>query len=156
MNDRLVVGALDTANCPVYVPMASFFESSDAQDIQSEVQRVPGFDAGLEQLSNGHVDILAIPATILHGRVSEIAQSGCEVIGARTPRRPNLVLVSGDRLYYQPKSAIIVADSDLVRRQLLRARSDLAVMAPEESPLEDPAASAPDEAIERARWLGEL
>jgi hypothetical protein len=156
MNDRLVVGAMDTADCPVYVPMASFFESSDFQDIQSEVQRIQNFDVGLEQLSNGHVDILAIPATIMHGRGSEIAQSGCEVIGARTPRRPSLVLVSGDRLYYQPKSAIIVADSDLVRRQLRRARSDLAVMAPEDIPLEDHAASVPDEVIERARWLGGL
>ncbi|MBM47909.1 MAG: hypothetical protein CMB35_04785 [Euryarchaeota archaeon] len=156
MNDRIVVGTLDTADCPVHSPISAFFESSEIQDLESEIQQVPDFDAALEQLSSGLIDLLAVPASLMHGRESEIVQSGCEPMGARTPRRPNLVLVSGDRLFYQPKSAVIVSDSTLTRRQLLRARPDLTVIAPEDVPLSRQTKKAPIEAIARARWLGDL
>ncbi len=156
MNDRLVVGTLDSVDCPVYSPLSEFLESSEVRDIESEVQRVPDFDAALELLSNGLIDLLAIPASLMHGRGTEISRLGCEPIGARTPRRPNLVLVSGNRLFYQPKSAVIVSDSTLTRRQLLRARPDLTVIASEDVPLSRLTPKAPLEAIARARWLGDL
>ena len=111
--------------CQVTSQISTHFESSNSGDLEHLVAPVEDFESGIKSLSTGDIDILALQATEIFGREEMISENGCQVIGARTPRRPSLVLVSPDRLMYQPKSAIIVSDSCLVRRQLLRARSDL-------------------------------
>ena len=125
MENRIVVGTLDSPSCQVTSQISTHFESSNSGDLEHLVAPVEDFESGIKSLSTGDIDILALQATEIFGREGMISESGCQVIGARTPRRPSLVLVSPDRLMYQPKSAIIVSDSCLVRRQLLRARSDL-------------------------------
>lgn len=155
MNDLIVVGTLDSADCQVYSQMTALFDSAELQDVQASVKTTADLDAGLRQLASGDADLLAIPATLVHGQESQITQSGCTVIGARTPRRPNMVLVSPNRLFYQPKSAIIVSDSELVRRQLLRARPDIMVMGPEEVLTPAKVDHLPAGEIDRANWLGE-
>ena len=125
MENRIVVGTLDSPSCQVTSQISTHFESSNSGDLEHLVAPVEDFESGIKSLSAGAIDILALQAKEIFGREGMISESGCQVIGARTPRRPSLVLVSPDRLMYQPKSAIIVSDSCLVRRQLLRARSDL-------------------------------
>ena len=112
--------------------ISTHFESNDLGDIEHSVVSVKGFDSGIKSLSEGDLDLLAIPAIEIFGREGVISDGGCQVIGARTPRRASQVLVSPDRLTYQPKSAIIVSDSVLIRRQLLRARPDLQAVSSEE------------------------
>ena len=48
----------------------------------------------------------------------EILQSGCNVVGARTPVRPYPVLVSDNKIQYLPGFAIILCDNKLNRRRL--------------------------------------
>jgi hypothetical protein len=132
MENRIVVGTLDSPSCKVSSQISTHFESNELEDIEHSVVSVKGLDAGIKSLSEGDLDLLAIPATEISGREGAISDSGCQVMGARTPRRASQVLVSPDRLTYQPKSAIIVSDSVLIRRQLLRARPDLQAVSSEE------------------------
>ena len=132
MENRIVVGTLDSPSCQVSSQISAHLESSDSEDIENSVTTVKDFESGFKLLSDGDLDLLAFPATEIFGREGLISDSGCQVIGARTPRRPSLVLVSSDRLMYQPKSAIIVSDSGLIRRQLLRARPDMQAVSSEE------------------------
>ena len=125
MENRIVVGTLNSPSCQVSSQVSAHFETMELEGLEHSVTSVQDFESGIESLSEGGLDLLAIPAAEIFGREGEISAKGCQVIGARTPRRPSLVLVSPDRLMYQPKSAIIVSDSGLVRRQLLRARPDL-------------------------------
>jgi len=132
MENRIVVGTLDSPQCQVSSQIHAHLESSDPVDIENSVTPFEDFESGIKSLSEGDIDLLAFPASDIFGREEMISDSGCQVIGARTPRRPSLVLVSSDRLMYQPKSAIIVSDSGLVRRQLLRARPDLQAVSSDE------------------------
>ena len=56
---------------------------------------------------------------------------GCNVVGARTPVRPYPVLVSDNKIQYQPKSAILLCDNKLNRRQVRRSRGGLRVLDPD-------------------------
>ena len=66
----------------------------------------------MESLDNGDSDLLAMPARLLHGKQIEMYEANCEVLGARTPRTPNMVLVSENKIQYQPKSAIILSNQN--------------------------------------------
>ncbi len=156
MENRLVVGALDSAECIVGGHLRSHFESIETEEIETSIIEVDDFESGLSDLSSGKLDLLAVPATETLGATESISSLGCEVIGARAPRRPSMVLVSPDRLMYQPKSAIIVSCSELVRRQLLRARSDLDVISPQEVEDAIEGSELPADPSDWPRWLGGL
>lgn len=156
MDKRLIVWTLDSSDCNVHSELLSFSESPISDRFQPSVQKAPDLEAGLLKLAAGDSDLLAMPASIMRGNEALIAESGCSVIGARSPRRPNLVLVSPNRLFYQPKSAIIVSDSNLVRRQFMRARPDLTVISPDDVKTGARGKKAPSDDIDRARWLGQM
>ena len=156
MENRIVVGTLDLPSCQVSSQISAHFESNDSEDIEYSVVSVKGLDSGIKSLSEGDLDLLAIPATEIFGREGLISDSDCQVIGARNPRRASQVLVSPDRLSYQPKSAIIVSDSVLIRRQLLRARSDLQAVSSEELGALIPGFVPPEDPIDLPRALAEL
>ena len=100
--------------------------------------------------------MLAIPAELLHGKQIEMRSAGCEVVGARTPRRPNLVLVSDDKLEYQPRLGIILAESALVRRQIRRARGGLRVLSPAAFASISEQDCPEGGSAEVARWMEEM
>ncbi len=154
MKDRIVVGALETADCQVHSQVEKLLHSSDMGDQETALIRVTNLEDGLQSLSSGDVDIVAMTATTMFGKEQEITTSGCQVIGAMTPRRPNLVLVSPNRLFYQPHGAIIVTESQLVSRQLLRARPDLQVTSSQTLNGLGIEGEAPEGSLDRARWLG--
>jgi len=156
MENRIVVGTLDSPSCQVSSQISAHFESADLDGIECSVTPVNDFSHSVKSLSDGEIDLLAIPANQILGSMDEIATKGCQVIGARTPRRPNLILVSPDRLMYQPKSAIIVSDSGLVRRQLLRARPDLQAISTDELGTLIDGQKIPVDHIDRARSLAIL
>ena len=156
MEKQIVVGTLDSPSCQVHSQILAHFESSNSEDIENSVIPVKEFELGIKSLSEGDLDILVFPATEIFGREEMISDSGCQIIGARTPRRPSLVLVSSDRLMYQPKSAIIVSDSDLIRRQLLRARPDLQAISSGELGDLVPGFVAPDDQNDLPSVLAEM
>ena len=125
MENLLEVGAMDSPTSNIRSTLAAHFEPNGSDDLEISVSGVVDFESGINSLASGSLDLLAVPAIETIGRIQEIGGLGCQIIGARVPRRPSEVLVSPDKLLYQPKSAIIVSDSDLVRRQILRARPDI-------------------------------
>ena len=67
------------------------------------------------------------------------------------PRRePTRVLVGEDKPEYIPKKGIIVADCEIIKRQLLRSRGDIIVKLASE--MEE----LPDDQFERVQWLENL
>tara|TARA_B110000263_G_scaffold222600_1_gene211780 strand:- start:8021 stop:9124 length:1104 start_codon:yes stop_codon:yes gene_type:complete len=156
MENRIVVGTMNSPSCQVSSQVSAHFESMEFEGLEHSVTSVQGFESGIESLSEGDLDLLAIPATEIINREEEISARGCQVIGARTPRRPSLVLVSPDRLMYQPKSAIIVSDSGLIRRQLLRVRPDLQATSSEELGSIVPGFKLPADSEDIPRKLAEL
>lgn len=134
MENLLEVGALDSPTSNIRSTLSSHFESVGSEELEISVSSVVDFESGIKSLSGGALDLLAIPAIETMGRIQEIGELGCQIIGARVPRRPSEVLVSPNKLLYQPKSAIIVSDSDLVRRQILRARPDILAVSSEMIP----------------------
>ena len=128
--ERIQFGTLSISSCPVNQYMEKFFESSEAPDAQIETKKQESFNQALENLQNGDLDLLAMPARLLHGKQMEMHEADCQVHGARTPRTPNMVLVSENKIQYQPKSAIILCESKLIRRQLRRSRGGMRVLSP--------------------------
>jgi len=55
---------------------------------------------------------------------------------------------------YQPKSAIIISDSELIRRQLLRARPDFQVLRANQ--VSSKPEGVPQDSAERATWLARM
>ena len=83
---------------------------------------------GFEKLQNGETDLLLASAI----DISELVEleQGLMVVGALPLRDWNYVLVSEDRPNHLPKSAIILSQNQLVRRQLRRFRPDARVRSP--------------------------
>ena len=125
---RIQFGTLSIPSCPVDKYMEKFLDSEESPELEIELKSCKNLSLALKKLENGELDLLALPAENLHGKQLEMYNANCEVLGARTPRTPNMILVSENKIQYQPKSAIILSDSKLVRRQLRRARKGLRVL----------------------------
>ena len=125
---RIQFGTLSIPSCPVDKYMEKFLDSEESPELEIELKSCKNLSLALKKLENGELDLLALPAEKLHGKQLEMYNANCEVLGARTPRTPNMILVSENKIQYQPKSAIILSDSKLVRRQLRRARKGLRVL----------------------------
>ncbi len=109
-------------------------------------RQVPHIESAIELLRGGHGDLVAASGRWWYeNRQSDLVAS---VVLPR--REPTRVLVSEDKPEYVPKGAIIIADCEIVRRQMIRLRKDINVMLPNEF------GEAPEEALERARWLEDL
>ncbi len=156
MMDRLTLATIDAPDCPVSKHMAIFSASGDAPELAIDSREVSGITEGLTLLREGEVDMLAIPARLLHGRQLEMLEAECEVMGARTPRRPNLVLVSENKVYYQPKLAVILSDYKLVRRQLRRARRGLRILGPDAFASINELGEVPAGPLAKAEWMESL
>ena len=156
MQDRIRVGAIDTPHCLVSKQINSQLETLEAIGVESSVIDVLDLESGLNKVSLGGLDILAVPAKLALQSTESITKKGCQIVGARTPRRPSPILVSPNRLMYQPKSAIIVCEIEIVKRQLLRTRPDLLVIHPESMEDSIGCENVPADAISRSNWLGNL
>ena len=151
MENRLIVGALDSSSWKISDIVSNHIDTIDHEGLEQSVTPLEEVSSALESLSEGEIDVLAVPASEIIGSEAELVDTGCQIVGARTPRRPSLILVSPNRLMYQPKSAIIVSDSELIRRQLLRARPDIEVLSTNQVPAHP--GDVPLDPAERATWL---
>jgi len=150
--DELKLAIIDTPDCSV-TPQ---FEEFNEEGLSLTSISATDFSHAISMLSEGDVDMLAMPAELLHGKQIEMLSAGCEVVGARTPRRPNLVLVSDDKLEYQPRLGIILAGSALVRRQIRRARGGLRVLSPAAFASISEQDCPEGGSAEVARWMEEM
>ena len=60
MENRIVVGTLDSHSCRVTSQISAHFESTDLEDVEHSITSVEGFDSGIKSLSEGDLDLLAI------------------------------------------------------------------------------------------------
>ncbi len=109
--------------------------------------------AAAVKLSQGEGDLLACSAEWAISNPS----TGLTVVGTLPRKEPTLIMVSDDKMEYLAKSAIIITELELCRRQLIRARSDLEILAPS-SIAELRGLECPDlsDKVALATWLEDL
>ena len=88
MDERLTVATLDSPSCPVGERIGSIIGSGNSSGHDILSISTNSLTDGLGLLESGDADILALPGGLVHGNMMEILQSGCNVVGARTPVRP--------------------------------------------------------------------
>jgi flagellar biosynthesis regulator FlbT len=128
MKDKIKIVTLDTPNCDITKYINNLLELEEFDDFEKIISKKLDFSLSIKGLSEGEYDVIAMTGQELHGKELEMLQCECHVSGAITPRRPNMLLISENKIGYQPRSAIILCDQKIIRRQLRRARSDLRVL----------------------------
>jgi len=122
------------------------FVDSSPDELELIIKPVPHVETALELLIDGHADIVPVSGEWWYNNRSRDFSS--ELVLPR--REPTRVLVGEDKPEYIPKNGIIIADCEVLKRQMLRLRNDLQVKLP--SDYED----APEDVFERVEWLEEL
>ena len=107
------------------------------------IREIPHVESAIELLNDGHADMIAVSGNWWHNN-PQVGLFPSVVLPRREPTR---VLVSEDKPEYLPKNGIIVADCELLKRQLHRARPDIKVLMPSEYD------DVPDDSLERLSWL---
>ena len=156
MDERLTVATLDSPSCPVGERIGSIIGSGNSSGLDILSISTNSLTDGLGLLESGDADILALPGGLVHGNMMEILQSGCNVVGARTPVRPYPVLVSDNKIQYQPKSAILLCDNKLNRRQVRRSRGGLRVLDPDAFASILGIEAGPSDPLMKAKWMEDL
>ena len=122
-----------------------FIESSP-DNLQLIAKEVPDISTAIELLLDGHADMVPVSGKWLYENRGNDFSSALVL-----PRRePTRVLVGEDKPEYIPKNGIIVADCELIRRQLLRLRPDLDVRMISEYEIKF------EDVFNRVNWLEEL
>ena len=106
-----------------FVQVSKFSQTLDS-DFSITVKETENHENTLLQLVDGKGDLAAVSGKWWAENEDERLQAKLFL-----PRKdPTLVLVSEDKLEYIPKNGVIVANSPLIKRQILRARRDLSVI----------------------------
>lgn len=115
----------------------------DIDGIDLVIREVPHVESAIELLIDGHADMAAVSAKWWY----ENRQDNLTASIVLPRREPTKVLVCEDKVEYLPKNGIVLADCELSKRQMLRARPDVKTMLASE--LED----LPDKIIDRLSWM---
>ena len=86
MENRLIVGALDSSSWKISAIVSSHLDTVDHEGLEQSVTPLEEVSSALESLSEGEIDLLAVPASEIIGSEVELADTGCQIVGARTPR----------------------------------------------------------------------
>ena len=125
---------------------AKKFIGSSPDGLNLIEKQVPHIETAIQLLIDGHGDMVPVSANWWYNNRVKGLSSNLVL-----PRRePNRVLVGEDKPEYIPKRGIIIADCEIVKRQLIRSRKDINVMLPEEL------GEAPVDVFERVEWLENL
>ena len=125
---------------------AKKFIDSSPDGLNLIEKQVPHIETAIQLLIDGHGDMVPVSANWWYNNRVKGLSSNLVL-----PRRePNRVLVGEDKPEYIPKRGIIIADCEIVKRQLIRSRKDINVMLPEEL------GEAPEDVFERVEWLESL
>ncbi|GIQ96129.1 MAG: hypothetical protein CM15mP1_0250 [Methanobacteriota archaeon] len=119
------------------------FIDSSPDGLKLEAKHVPHVETALELLADGHGDMVPVSGEWWYDNRSRDF-SAALVLPRREPTR---VLVGDDKPEYLPKNGIIVADCEVLRRQMLRLRNDLKVKLPSDFE------NIPSDVFERVEWL---
>lgn len=119
------------------------FIDSSPDGLNLVAKHVPHLETALELLVDGHGDIVPVSGEWWYNNRSRNF-SAALVLPRREPTR---VLVGEDKPEYIPKNGIIVADCEVLRRQMLRLRNDLNVKLPSDF------VNIPDDVFDRVEWL---
>ncbi|MAS57874.1 MAG: hypothetical protein CMA37_04625 [Euryarchaeota archaeon] len=125
---------------------AQKFIDSSPDGLNLVAKNVPHIETAIELLLDGHGDIVPVSGEWWSkNRNRELSTS--LVLPRREPTR---VLVGEDKPEYIPKKGIIVADCEIIKRQLHRSRGDIVVKLASEME------GLPDDQFERVEWLENL
>ncbi len=125
---------------------AQKFIDSSPDGLNLVAKNVPHLETAIELLLDGHGDMVPVSGNWwFQNRTKEVSSS--LVLPRREPTR---VLVGEDKPEYIPKNGIIVADCEIVKRQLVRSRKDVNIE------LADDLDGVPIDAFERVEWLENL
>ena len=94
MEEGITLATLDSHDCPVGSRMTSLLSSYGSPGIEISLTKADSLEHGLRGLESGDIDVLAIPAGMIHGNMLGVLQAGCKIVGARTPVMPYPDLVS--------------------------------------------------------------
>lgn len=125
---------------------AQKFIDSSPDGLDLVAKQVPHLETAIDLLLDGHGDIVPVSGEWwFENRIKDLSA------GLVLPRRePTRVLVSEDKPEYIPKNGVIIADCEILKRQMIRSRKDLIVK------LADDLEGIPDDVFERAEWLENL
>lgn len=93
------------------------------------LKQLPHMQTALEALRDGLGDLLAMSA--FDWRNHDV--QGLEIVGLLSRKEPTWVLVAEDKPEYLKQGAVVMCDHELLRRQMLRMRSDLTLLSEEET-----------------------
>ena len=125
---------------------AQKFIDSSPDGLNLVAKSVPHIETAIELLLDGHGDIVPVSGEWwFNNRSRELSAS--LVLPRREPTR---VLVGENKPEYIPKKGIIVADCEIIKRQLLRSRRDIVVK------LVSDMDEVPGDVFERVQWLESL
>ena len=113
------------------------------ENLDLVIREIPHVESAIELLNDGHVDMIAVSGNWWYNNPQDDL-----IPSVILPRRePTRVLVSEDKPEYLPKNGKIIADCELLKRQLHRARPDLTVILPPDN--------FPNDSREGLSWLEE-
>ena len=87
------------------------------------MKQLPHMEVAINCLKDGTGDILGMSAFDWENYDTE----GLAIVGLLSRKEPTWVLVSDDKPEYLPSQSILVCDSELLHRQMLRLRYDLTI-----------------------------
>ena len=94
-----------------------------------KMTELPHMEVAIETLKSGTADLLAMSA--MDWEKNNV--KGLEIVAFLPRKEPTWVMVSDDKPEYLPKNAIIVCQHELIKRQLLRMRSDFQIYSYQET-----------------------
>ena len=143
--DRFEILVCPETGDGVSTHVQKFIESSP-DGLELVAKQVPHVETALELLLDGHADMVPVSGEWWYENRSRDLSAALVL-----PRRePTKVLVGENKPEYIPKNGIIVADCEILKRQMLRLRSDLSVKLPIDYQ------DIPSDVFERVEWLENL
>ena len=76
MENRLIVGALDSSSWKISDVVSGHLDTIDHEGLEQSVTPLEEISSALESLSEGIIDILAAPASEIIGSESELTDTG--------------------------------------------------------------------------------
>ena len=77
VKDRLTVASLDHPHCLSSRNLDAFLASEEAGDLELEINPVNTLEEAIESLKEGELDLLAMPARLLHGKQIKLLEANC-------------------------------------------------------------------------------
>ena len=82
---RIQFGTLSIPSCPVDLYMEKFFDSEEAPEQEIDVKNYDTLTQTLKELESGELDLLAMPAELLHGK-QLLMYNACLLYTSPSPR----------------------------------------------------------------------